>query len=307
MAVTSLGQVSGSDIRLLRIFKTVVEGNGFAAAEVALNISRAAVSVSISDLEKRLGLRLCQRGRSGFALTDEGREVYQASLQMLASMETFRSQVYGLHHELRGELSIGITDNLVTFPGMLITNALRDLKRKAAEVRVHIRMTPPQEIELGVLDGALHVGAIPTLRTLHGLDYLRLYDERLQLYCGADHSLFHVPDDQLTETLIARQDAVTPVYAPSHEIEELHQQLNSTATATEREGVAFLILTGQYIGYLPTHFAEQWLATGRMRALASERYFYHTPFSLITRKSARANRVLDTFLTALQKEIDAYV
>ncbi|MGL6046421.1 MAG: LysR family transcriptional regulator, partial [Vogesella sp.] len=75
----ALGQVSDFDIRLLRIFKTVVECGSFSAAESVLGISRSAISLHMGDLEKRLGVCLCRRGRAGFALTDEGREVLRAA------------------------------------------------------------------------------------------------------------------------------------------------------------------------------------------------------------------------------------
>ena len=74
-----LNQVSDFELRLLRVFKVVVESGGFSAAESALGITKSAISQHMSDLEKRLGLRLCQRGRSGFALTDEGAEVLLAT------------------------------------------------------------------------------------------------------------------------------------------------------------------------------------------------------------------------------------
>ena len=43
-------QIGNTDLRLLRIFKAVVECGGFAAAEVTLNIGRSAISIAISDL-----------------------------------------------------------------------------------------------------------------------------------------------------------------------------------------------------------------------------------------------------------------
>ena len=81
-----LAQVSDFDIRLLRLFRSVVECGGFSAAESVLGIGRSAISQQMSDLEQRLGLRLCQRGRAGFALTEEGREVYQSSLQLFGAL-----------------------------------------------------------------------------------------------------------------------------------------------------------------------------------------------------------------------------
>lgn len=123
------GQLSDIDLRLLRIFRCVVESGGFSAAEVALNISRAAISAAMADLEIRLGFKLCHRGRSGFSMTDEGQQVYQYVLQLLASLEEFKTQINTLHSSLVGELNIGITDNMVSMTEMRITNALAKLKK----------------------------------------------------------------------------------------------------------------------------------------------------------------------------------
>ncbi len=295
----AIDQISDIDIRLLKIFKAVVDNGGFAAAEVQLNISRPAISIAISDLEKRLDLRLCQRGRSGFTLTEEGQEIYNASLQLLVSLETFKTQVNAIHHQLKGELNIGITDNLVTLPHMRITHALAALKKAGPEVRINIRMIPPNDIELGVLDSRLHIGVIPELRPLQGLNYYPLYEETSQLYCSAGHPLYSRSDDELQPEDIYDCDAVVPAFAQIAEIKSKHQLLNSQATATDREGIAFLILTGHFIGYLPTHFAQRWVRDGLMRPLLPRQLYFGTQYSAITRKAARPNLILEKYLEAL--------
>jgi DNA-binding transcriptional LysR family regulator len=85
-----LGQVSDVDIRLLRVFRSVVEAGGVSAAELELNIGRSAISRHLKDLETRLNVVLCRRGRGGFALTDEGRHVYEATLQVLTEIFRWR-------------------------------------------------------------------------------------------------------------------------------------------------------------------------------------------------------------------------
>ncbi len=162
-------------------------------------------------------------------------------------------------------------------------------------------MIPPNEIELGVLDGRLHIGVVPDLRPLRGLDYHRLYQEHSRLYCSCDHPLYGRNSDALTSADIEGLDAVIPAYAQTPEIKALHQQLKACATATDREGIAFLILTGRYIGFLPEHFAKNWVRDGKMRALLPGSYHYATQFSAITRKGARANLVLETYLEELKK------
>lgn len=295
MADKALGRIGDFDIRLIRVFKAVVECGGFTAAEPELGISRSAISLHMNDLETRLGLCLCQRGRGGFALTEEGRQVYHAAQTLLASLETFRNDVTTLHRTLRGELNIGITDNLVTFPEMRITHALAALKDRGDEVRIHIHMDPPDVIAQGVLDGRLHVGVVPRVHRLANLDTRPLYDERSRLYCADTHPLF----DAGSGIDWRQVDAVVPGYPIGEAARACHDRLIPAATASDREGAAFLVLTGRYIGYLPEHLAAPWVAGGRLRAIGDERCQFETPFVIIVRRERRPDRVLDTFLDVL--------
>ena len=294
-----LAQVSDFEIRLLRIFRSVVECGGFSAAESVLGIGRSAISQQMSDLEQRLGLRLCQRGRAGFALTEEGREVYQSSLQLLSALESFRTEVNGLHQHLRGELNIGLTDNLVTVPHMRITHALARLKERGPDVRIQIRMTPPSEVEQGVLDGSLHVGVVPQAGALSGLEYQALYNERSLLYCAVGHPLFYVDDRELEDDRLNAQEAIAPTFRLPPEAQAHYQALNCTASASDREGMAFLLLTGRYIGYLPDHYASAWVQQGRLRALKADSRSYEVSLAAVTRKGRRPHLVLESFLDAL--------
>jgi len=294
-----LSRVSDIDLRLLRIFKVIVEAGGFAAAEVELNISRAAISMAMGDLETRIGLRLCQRGRAGFSVSEGGQEVYQAILQLLASIEGFRTQVNALHDQLQGELNIGIADNLVTLPHMRITNALRQLKQQGSGVTINISMMAPHNIEKAVLDGRLHVGIIPEVRRLPELDFKTLYDEESRLYCSFQHPLFnHAEKHQCIEQVPA-YDAVAPAYAQTADTRQHYQQLKTSSTATDREGVAFLILTGCFIGYLPTHYASQWIQQDKLRAIAPGHFYFTTSYGVVTQRSKRTNPVLEGWLNAL--------
>jgi DNA-binding transcriptional LysR family regulator len=294
-----LAQVSDFDIRLLKLFRSVVECGGFSAAENLLGIGRSAISQQMGDLEQRLGFRLCQRGRAGFALTEEGREVYRATQQLLAALESFRTEVNGLHQHLRGELNIGLTDNLVTVPQMRITGALARLKERGPGVHVHIRMTPPGEVEQGVLDGRLHVGVVPVVGALAGLDYQPLYEEHSLLYCAVGHPLFFVDDRDLPDARLNAQDAIAPTFRLPAEIQRQYQVLNCTASASDREGMAFLILTGRYIGYLPEHYADAWVKQGRLRVLKAQERCYDLGLAAVTRKGRRPHLVLQSFLEEL--------
>lgn len=292
-------KIGDTHIRLLRIYKTVIESGGFASAEIELNISRPAISLAISELESLLNMRLCHRGRAGFSVTDEGEEVYQAALQLLGSLETFKSQVNAINRELKGEFNIGITDNLATMPQMHITQALAALKDRGPDVTINIRMIPPKDIETAVIDGQLHIGVVPDLRALSGLNYMPLYKEKSLLYCSKEHPLFSKDNSKLGLEELAEFDAVLPAYPQAAEIKQQQKKLKAAATSTDREGIVFLILTGRYIGFLPTHFAERWVKDGLLAEIQPEQHNFITHYSAIVRKGARTNLILESYLEEL--------
>lgn len=294
-----LHQVTDFDLRLLRVFKTVAECGSFSGAESVLGITRSAISLHMGDLEKRLGMRLCQRGRAGFALTDEGREVLRASETVLVAIEGFRSEVNHMHQHLRGDLNVAIVNNLVTQPRMRITHALKAVRAEGSGVRINLSMSTPGEIERGLLDGRLHVGVVPLIAPLSGLDYALLYEERSNLYCSNEHPLFACAD-KVTNEQLSSADAVVPTYRMTAEAIGLHQLLNFAASATDREGIAFLILTGSYIGFLPDHYAAAWVDKGLMTALGPSRLYFESKLAVATRKGRRPNLILERFLDALR-------
>lgn len=298
-APRSLSQVTDFDLRLLRVFKAVAQVGSFAAAESILGISRSAISLHMKDLEKRLGIRLCQRGRAGFALTDEGRTVLQAIDTVLMAVEDFRGEINQLHQSLRGTLNIGIINNLVTEHRMHVTEALQALRAQSKQVHIHISMSTAEDIELGLLNGRLHAGVLPLIQPLQGLKYTPLYDEPHNLYCSDQHPLFSQAQ-HITPAQLRGVASVMPSYKLPVETFELLQQLEQAATASDREGIAFLILTGDYVGFLPKHLAANWVQQGKMAALAPQHMHFDLPLTVAIRQSGRQNLIIDAFLQALK-------
>ena len=294
-----LGQLSDTDIRLLRVFKAVAECNGFSAAELELNINRSTISRHIKDLELRLGVSLCQRGRGGFSLTAEGRHIYDAGLRMLASIDQFRAEVNDVHHHLTGTLTLAIVDKTVTNPNGFVADSLRLFDDMAPDVDIEIHVEPINEIERAVMDGRFHIGIIPGHRTSTSLDYMPLYDEQMYLYCGKQHSLFDKKDSTISKKNI--QDCKYAGLGYHSLNMEVGRRLGMKrrATAYDQEAIAHLILSGRYVGYLPDHYAKTFTEQGLMRAIGKQAFHYRCQFNAITRHAPKPSRVTNSFLQAL--------
>ena len=152
MAVPTLHDI---DLKLLRVFAAVVEHGGFGPAQAVLNISLSRLSSMIAELERRLGVRLCHRGRVGFRLTDKGAQVYQSSLKLMNSLEGFRAEVGALRGRLVGTLSIGMVDNIVSNPECRLSDVISRFCERDQEVRVSLHIDAPPELEQRVMDGRL--------------------------------------------------------------------------------------------------------------------------------------------------------
>ena len=70
----------------MQSFNTVVEAGSFVSAADALNLSKAAVSRHVVELENRLGIRLLHRTTRRVSLTPEGQVFYGRSKELLAEL-----------------------------------------------------------------------------------------------------------------------------------------------------------------------------------------------------------------------------
>ena len=300
-----LGQLSDMDLRLLRVFRTVVDCGGMAAAELELNIGTSTVSRHIKDLETRLGLTLCRRGRAGFALTPEGEKIYAQTTQLLAATEAFRTGVDEIHQRMGGALHLAVFDKTASNPGCKIAQAIALFTERAPDVALNLHVGTLTAIERGVLDGTFHIGIIPGHRSSDVLDYRPLFDEAMSLYCGRSHPLFGQPTAPLNwDSLRAHRFAGLGYHSPNMEV-SLRQQLPRTATGFDQESIATLILSGQFLGFLPDHYAASFVRAGQMRSLQSDVLRYDCQFFAITRRAPPAARATRVFLDCLVQAHEA--
>lgn len=294
-----LGQVSDLDLRLLRVFKAVAECGGMAAAELELNIGTSTVSRHIKDLETRLGLRLCRRGRGGFALTTEGDRVYREILKLLGSVEAFRGGIDEIHQRMGGQLEIALFDKTVSNPEARIHLAVERFTALAPDVRLSVHVDSINGIERGVLDGTYHVGVIPTHRSSKTLAYADLFGETVLMYCGVRHPLFEANNEGLSWAKIRKLPFAGLGYHSPNMVLSHRARLERAATGYDQEAIATLVLSGAYLGFLPDHYAESFVRAGQLRAVCPQRFRYSCRFASVVRRSPAPSRVVRAFAECL--------
>jgi DNA-binding transcriptional LysR family regulator len=229
-------------------------------------------------------MRLCERGRGGFRLTAEGQRVYEASLNLFQSLDTFRAEIGSVRGRLVGDLHIGVADATVTNSKLKLNEAITRFRDKAPDVHLHLHVGSAPELELGLVENRLHVVIGPLQRRRPELAYAPVCVEEQALYCGRGHPLFRRAPDGIAlaefgGVAYARRGYLAHWQAPQG------VQFNATATTVHMEATSRLILSGTHIGYLPVHHAEAWVAAGELRPILPKLLSYGSPFFLVTRRS----------------------
>ncbi|MBD9502461.1 LysR family transcriptional regulator [Pseudomonas sp. BGr12] len=295
-----LGNLSDIDLRLLRTFCTIVEAGGFTAAQVRLNTSLSRLSVLVRDLELRLGYSLCRRGSSGFQLTEEGQQLYEAALGLFVDIERFREQVTGLGGRDREVLHLGCVDGVLGQHCWPLPLALRLFREGNPRVRLNLHTQRPDELENAVLEERLQLAIGAFHHRLSGLRYQLLFREEQNLYCAQGHPFFARAQDEPSLEQICAAEYVGRGYMT--ESRRPHGLVFGRATnAYSMEAIANLVFSGTFIGYLPTHYAAQWVAQDRLRAIRPAQLAYVSEFHCVTRQGAEPGDVLAAFLDALER------
>ena len=297
-------RLSDVDIRLLRVFRAVVECRGFTNAQAILNVGQSTISGHVANLEERLGMRLCDRGRAGFQLTSKGQRVYDEIIQLFKAHEQFENVTLELKGKLSGYLNVGVIDSIVTDPNCPIVNALGIFSERSNEVIIRLEIMTPDDLIRAVLDSDIDVAIGTFDEQVSGLNYDLIYVEHNNLYCGRSHPIMLIEDRKGIRDAVRTARKVMRTYLEGKDLYPLGQD-DGIAHAQVRylEATLILILGGGHIGFLPTHYADRWVATREMHPILPGEYEYQSEFYIVTHKTPRRSSILDTFLHDLQSVV----
>ncbi|QND23408.1 LysR family transcriptional regulator (plasmid) [Rhizobium leguminosarum bv. viciae] len=287
-----------SDLRSLTVFRAVVDHKSFLGAQIALGLSQSAVSFHIKALEDRLGFKLCQRGRSGFELTDRGAIVHERSKGLFLALNAFESDIGALKNRITGTLRLGLVDNTITDSDLPIHRVIARISERAPEARVELAIDTPDALLSEIANGGLDIALLPETQPYQGLKLSRFREEFHSLYCAQGHPLFRQAEAELTIEHVETFDFVVRPYANMREL-QFFPKARARAIASNMEAQAMFVMSGHYLGYLPDHYARGWVQKGRFRQLMPEETRIHSTFVIATRSTEKPSTILDFFIREL--------
>ena len=147
----------------LRVVLAVAEAGSLAGAGRRLGASHATVFRRLGDVERRLGVRLFERSRLGYAPTDAGEELAEAARRIEAEVHDAERRIVGRDLRPAGVVRVTTTDSLMVglvspilaafrrlYPGIVlevvVSNQVFSLSRREADVAIRSSSAPPETL-----------------------------------------------------------------------------------------------------------------------------------------------------------------
>lgn len=283
--------VSDFDLRLLTVFKTVVECGGLSTSQSALDMSLSNISTHMANLEKRVGFKICNRGRSGFKLTPGGTELYASVEELFQSIDQFQNKAWCTKTHIGKELCLGIIDGLISERQFSIQKAIQSLSLQERNVLIRMDIMPPNKLKRSLAEGDIDLAIGPTSIVSKAVVCQEIFREKITLYCAKNHELSEPETQQ--ERLIrsgATFDFVSRGYLRESQQPSYIDNLRTAAIVHSMEAAAMLILSGKYIGFLPDHFARRWEDTKELTRVLPSMTSHTVPFGVMYRRDHKLSR-----------------
>lgn len=107
MTTPALPVAAGTDrMLLIETFVRIVEAGSLSAAAAQMGGTQPTVSRRLQLLERTMGVRLLKRSTHAIRLTEDGQRCYERGKELLASFQSFESEVRGAGDEPAGMLRV---------------------------------------------------------------------------------------------------------------------------------------------------------------------------------------------------------
>lgn len=173
-------------LKQLRYFEALAHTQHFGRAAEECSVTQPALSMQVQELEQGLGVALLERTRTGFRLTDLGREFAERSRRILADVRDLSEWAIHSGTRLAGMLRLGVIPSVAPY---LLPPLLPLIQRAYPELKLHVRETQTATLVQELNDGKLDVLLLALPLKHQDVEELPLFDDRFLLAVPKGHAI----------------------------------------------------------------------------------------------------------------------
>lgn len=177
-------------VNQLKHFAAVVESGSYAAGAKRFYLTAPAISRSIKELEKELGVKLLERAKTGAKPTQAGMAIYEKIKRILGDIAAMKTLARSFsQNQTSKELSLAIA----TLPlrGTIIPNsALRKLNETCSDIEITTLKGASGECLTALWENSAQAAIVLGWVEEGELTSIELFSEKLILVASTNHPLF---------------------------------------------------------------------------------------------------------------------
>jgi DNA-binding transcriptional LysR family regulator len=245
------------------VYIAVVESGGFSNAARKLNLSKAAVSKRISQLEDHLGVRLLQRTTRRLYLTEAGERYYEHASRALTAAKDAESAVMQMQSKPKGHLRVHTP---MSFGHLNIAPLISEFLQQYPDIQIDMVMDD-NIIDLmdGNFDIAFRAGEMPD-----STFYARKLGVFRSVLCASPSYISCFGKPEIPEALHSHNcvfysyssRANEWTFSGGHEQQTVH--ISGNFQVNNSESLCRVIIDGTGIGRLPTFIANTYISSGEL-------------------------------------------
>lgn len=256
----------------LRLFRSLGTHLSFTRVAEELHLTQPAVSIQIKRLEESVGLPLVEHMGKRLFLTDAGRELFEASRDVLERMRVLGEDMTGLEEGVRGPLHLAAITTAKYFMPHLLGHFLRDYPAVEPRLTITNQTRVVERLENNQ-DDLVIMGTIPENMELEAEFFL---DNPLVVVASTDHPLVgerRIPLARIAEERFLSREAGSGTRQARTRLFAQHGlKTNTYMELGSSEAIKQAVMAGLGISVLSRHNLSLELESGLLAVLDVEHF-----------------------------------
>lgn len=252
----------------LNVFVEAALAENFSEAARRLYLSQPAISLQVSNMERRLGVQLFHRNGRNIHLSEAGKILLPLAQEALHHMKRIEETMGGLRGIVMGELIIACSTTVGKY---ILPRLVAGFRGRYPHVRVTVNVMGRRSAIECLLDGRAEMAVVSTQPMQHDLEYAAFLEDHVVLLVPANHPWADgrtvTPADLLTQPFILREPSAGTYEVVSEGL-RAHglsiEQLQTVLTLGNTEAIEMSVEEGIGIAFVSRIAAQRGIQLGKV-------------------------------------------
>lgn len=289
----------------LKIFCDVVRRRSFSRAAAANEVSQSAVSQSVSQLERSLGVKLIDRSQRPFKLTPAGRVYYEGCRGVVERYYAIEREVRGLSGGESGTVRVAAIYSV----GLgSMSGYVQQFAQLCPQAKVSLAYLHPDRVYESVLEEEADLGLVSYPQAKRGLAVVDWRREPMAVVAAPGHPLAALPRlramDLDGRPFVAFADGLRIGQEIEAALRRHGCQVEPVLSFDNIETIKRAVEIGEAVSILPTPTVQREVVAGTLVTIPLVAPRLERPLGIIYRKTASLPRIAEQFVELIRGRAD---